>query len=211
MMHKNSRGRFASLMAGLVATSMLTLTAGSAGAVEAGSSGSATTAVASSSVTAKPVKSNEFGTMRSVVKGKFGKNGVVTGTFTPRRFVMEDGTLMAKGLLRATLTRGSGKVVGTKNKVVTIDVKSINGVFQGRTASRAPACDILRLVLGPLDLNLLGLRVQLNRVVLTIDAEPGPGNLLGNLLCAVAGLLDNRGVLTQVRQILNSILAILRL
>jgi hypothetical protein len=35
-------------------------------------------------------------------------------------------------------------------------------------------CDILNLTLGPLDLNLLGLRVQ----------------LLGNLLCAAAGLLD---------------------
>jgi hypothetical protein len=36
-------------------------------------------------------------------------------------------------------------------------------------------CDILNLTLGPLDLNLLGLRVQ----------------LLGNLLCAAAGLLDS--------------------
>jgi uncharacterized membrane protein YoaK (UPF0700 family) len=42
-------------------------------------------------------------------------------------------------------------------------------------------------------------------------ATPGPGNLLGNLLCAVAGLLDGSGFLTQVSQILNSILAILRL
>lgn len=52
------------------------------------------------------------------------------------------------------------------------------------------ACPILHLELGPLDLNLLGLRVQLNQVVLDITALPGPGNLLGNLLCAVAGLLD---------------------
>ena len=51
-------------------------------------------------------------------------------------------------------------------------------------------CPILHLELGPLDLNLLGLRVELNQVVLDITAIPGPGNLLGNLLCAVAGLLD---------------------
>ena len=37
------------------------------------------------------------------------------------------------------------------------------------------------------------------------------GNLLGNLLCAFAGLLDTPGLLTQISQILNSILAILRL
>ena len=47
-------------------------------------------------------------------------------------------------------------------------------------------------------------------VSLDITAVPGPGNLLGNLLCAVAGLLDGGGLLTQVSQILNSILAILR-
>lgn len=51
-------------------------------------------------------------------------------------------------------------------------------------------CPILHLELGPLDLNLLGLRVQLDQVVLDITAIPGPGNLLGNLLCAIAGLLD---------------------
>jgi hypothetical protein len=52
------------------------------------------------------------------------------------------------------------------------------------------SCRILDLDLGPLDLDLLGLRVQLNRVELDITAEPGPGNLLGNLLCAVTALLD---------------------
>jgi hypothetical protein len=64
-------------------------------------------------------------------------------------------------------------------------------------------CPILHLELGPLDLNLLGLRVQLNQVVLDITAIPGPGNLLGNLLCAIAGLLngvDLSGVLGDLLQ-----------
>jgi hypothetical protein len=78
-------------------------------------------------------------------------------------------------------------------------------------ARQLATCDILNLVLGPLDLNLLGLEVHLNRVILDIVAVTGAGNLLGNLLCAVAGLLDNSGVLRQISQILNSILAILRL
>ena len=50
----------------------------------------------------------------------------------------------------------------------------------------------MNLSLGPLDLNLLGLVVHLDEVDLTIDAESGSGNLLGNLLCAVAGLLEVR-------------------
>ena len=74
------------------------------------------------------------------------------------------------------------------------------------------ACPILHLDLGPLDLNLLGLHVHLNEVVLDIEAIPGPGNLLGNLLCAVAGLLDGvdlGGVLGNLLQ--NLIDAVIRL
>ena len=38
-------------------------------------------------------------------------------------------------------------------------------------------------------------------------AEPGPGNLLGNLLCAVAGLFDNTGgALGGISALLNRIL-----
>ena len=50
-------------------------------------------------------------------------------------------------------------------------------------------CRILTLTLGPLDLNLLGLRVQLNQVNLRITAIPG-GGLLGDLLCGLANLLN---------------------
>lgn len=73
-------------------------------------------------------------------------------------------------------------------------------------------CPILHLELGPLDLNILGLRVQLNQVVLDITAIPGPGNLLGNLLCAIAGLLDGvdlSGILGNLLQ--NLLDALIRL
>jgi hypothetical protein len=43
-------------------------------------------------------------------------------------------------------------------------------------------CDVLNLTLGPLHLELLGLIVDLNRVVLTIKADSE-----GSLLCGVAG------------------------
>lgn len=66
-------------------------------------------------------------------------------------------------------------------------------------------------MLGPLDLDLLGLVVHLNQVHLNITADAGPGNLLGNLLCAIAGLLDP-GPLSNLQalvNLLNQILAIL--
>jgi hypothetical protein len=70
----------------------------------------------------------------------------------------------------------------------------------------------LHLDLGPLDLNLLGLRVQLNEVVLDITALPGPGNLLGNLLCAVAGLLDGVNLGDVLGRLLQSLIdALIRL
>jgi hypothetical protein len=72
----------------------------------------------------------------------------------------------------------------------------------------AAVCDILHLVLGPLDLNLLGLKIHLDKVVLDIVAETGAGNLLGNLLCAVTGLLDGglEGALGRLVNLLNDIL-----
>jgi hypothetical protein len=66
------------------------------------------------------------------------------------------------------------------------------GANQGATAAQAGTCQVLRLVLGPLDLNLLGLVVQLygagpnQPVTLTITATQG-GGVLGDLFCSVSG------------------------
>jgi hypothetical protein len=53
------------------------------------------------------------------------------------------------------------------------------------TTSQAVACPVLNLVLGPLNLNLLGLVVNLNQVNLTITATPG-GGALGDLFCSLS-------------------------
>jgi hypothetical protein len=53
-------------------------------------------------------------------------------------------------------------------------------------------CPILNLQLGPIDLNLLGLRVATSPICLRATAIEG-GGLLGDLLCAIARLLE-RGV-----------------
>jgi hypothetical protein len=148
------------------------------------------------------------------VRGTFGRNGTVRGTFVPDRFFMRGGEAYANGILRATMRRGNGDLVGRTTRRVSVPVR--NGSTAAGAAGQAaqPAvCNILNLVLGPLDLNLLGLEVHLNRVVLDIVARTGAGNLLGNLLCAVAGLLDGTGALDQLRlaNVLNRVLALLRL
>jgi len=74
-------------------------------------------------------------------------------------------------------------------------------------------CPILHLAIGPINLNLLGLVVTTQPIVIDIVAVPGPGNLLGNLLCAIAGLLDPggtlSGLLAQLVALLNQLLGAL--
>jgi hypothetical protein len=148
------------------------------------------------------------GTLTSAVNGTFGNGGTVTGTFTPKRFAAQNGALVAIGTLHSVLTDAAGSAVGTADTAVTLPVQLPAG-----DVSTLAACPILHLVLGPLDLNLLGLTVHLNTVVLDITAISGPGNLLGNLLCAIAGLLDGglSAPLAQIVVLLNAILALLNL
>jgi hypothetical protein len=49
------------------------------------------------------------------------------------------------------------------------------------------------------------LKVDLSRVILDITAQTGAGNLLGNLLCAVTGLLDPDGLARLLNQILGAL------
>jgi len=71
-------------------------------------------------------------------------------------------------------------------------------------------CQILNLTLAPLTLNLLGLVVEIpNPVVLNIFAVQGAGNLLGNLLCAITGLLDGTGPIGQLVAALNNLIGAL--
>jgi hypothetical protein len=161
------------------------------------------------------VGKSDAGKITSTVVGKASNGGKVTGSFTPTRFVQRDGVLYAKGFLEGKITNPDGsktKFSGIKK----MPVKKINGqsATDARTVNRAAACDILNLVLGPLDLNVLGLQVSLQRVVLDIVAVAGAGQLLGNLLCAVAGLLDGgplAGLLGQLSTLLNQILGLLNL
>lgn len=77
-------------------------------------------------------------------------------------------------------------------------------------APSAPVCPILDLDIGAIHLDLLGLVVDLAPVHLDITAESGSGNLLGNLLCALVGLLDQQSPLqTAVTNLLNTINSLL--
>jgi hypothetical protein len=131
-----------------------------------------------------------------------GTGNTFAGNLDITRFATQNGQLVALGTLTGTLTNTATGATQAVNEAITLPVS---------TAQTTASCQILDLVLGPLDLNLLGLVVHLDTVHLNITAQQGPGNLLGNLLCSVAHLLDGNGngVLNGVAALLNRILSIL--
>lgn len=220
MLHlgKGRRRGAATLAAGLTAAAMtlVGVTAGNVSAAPA-SVGDRATTISNDLVEIEPAK----------VKGTYthpetGESGRIVAKFMPTEFVNNDGSLAVEGVLTGVFT---GKLPeGTPrhfSEPFTMEVLGAGTPGEATTAGFQPAgftpasshgCDILNLDLGPLDLNLLGLQVDLAPVVLDIVAQPGASALLGNLLCAVAGLLDGGlggglgGLLDPVIEVLNGLL-----
>ena len=186
------------LIAAVLAVTILGVTSSSAGA--SGTTTAAAQATKSGAVSA-PISSRTA-------------DGWFRGQFVPQNFTVSDGQMVAHGVVTGVVHK-KGTSPQQVSKSVAVPVTSVNGQStSGMTSTAAKAaaagatCDVLDLVLGPLDLNLLGLEVHLNQVVLHIVADPA-GGLLGQLLCAVANLLNGGplgGLLTQLADLLNQIL-----
>ena len=151
-----------------------------------------------------------------------GGTGTFAGTFLLQQFAVVNNQLVGQGTLTGTMTSSTGMVLGSVYKQISIPVSFPSGTASSDFVKSSNAlgtigitatCEILHLDLGPLSLNLLGLQVNLSEVVLDISAQQGPGNLLGNLLCAVANLLNGGlnlgGILGQISTLLNQILGVL--
>ena len=156
------------------------------------------------------------------VQGPLSRAGEVvgnfTGTFHVTKFGFDQATrqLMVTGLLSGTETFLDGTTVPITNQEVTTtatlkkgsQVSSTSTPYQFASSSMyqfTASCGILLLDLGPLHLDLLGLVVDLNEVILNITGQTGAGNLLGNLLCALTGLLDIPGAIAGIINLINSI------
>jgi hypothetical protein len=141
-----------------------------------------------------------------------------TGTYTIEKFISKGGKLYSVGTVKGKL---AGKKVTKDN--VQAPATLANATAPAKAAQVPPvplpplpagnACSILSLDLGPINLNVLGLVVRTNQIQLRIDAVQGPGNLLGNLLCGITGILNPSGTIAntplgQLAQILNALLAL---
>jgi hypothetical protein len=144
----------------------------------------------------------------------------VTGTYTIDRFISKGGKIYSDGTFKGKV----GKKKVTKEHVrLPATVANASGTAKASQIPPLPlplpplpagnACSILALDLGPINLNLLGLVVRTNQIQLRIDAVQGPGNLVGNLLCGITGILNPSGAIAntplgQLTQILNALLAL---
>ena len=170
------------------------------------------------------------------VSGVLSDGGSFVGTFTARRLSIDEATrqLGITGILTgvATLADGSTRNV-TQAFTTTLDMTSSRTVSSNGVNARTVAntecergdasifqqasmfrqvqasCDVLFLDLGPISLDLLGLTVDLSQVILDINAVTGAGNLLGNLLCGLLGLLDGIALISAITAFLENINAIL--
>lgn len=128
-----------------------------------------------------------------------GATGVFRGKVTITRFDYDEvtQTLLVSGEIKDE----AGTVKQTFSRIPS--------KLTSQGAPTAPVCSILDLDIGAIHLDLLGLVVDLAPIHLNVNAVSGAGNLLGNLLCAVAGLLDPPGPLAQILALLDRINAIL--
>lgn len=177
----------------LIATAAAATLAASLGMSAMPASAATHAAPAKAASAAKAPRTTATAPINQVIPGV----GTFVGSFTPTGFTNQNRALGITGTVTGTLTTLAGVTIPVTQAVTT----TVTG------AQASGACKILNLVLGPLHLNLLGLVIDLNQVVLNITAQPGPGNLLGNLLCAIAGLLDGNGINGLVN-ILNRLLGL---
>ena len=114
------------------------------------------------------------------------KNGRQVGTFTGEITELAFrtnrlGQLVVDGVLNGTVTLTNG----TTQQITDL-------LFRGIRALLQPGgnCTILTLDIGRIELNVLGLKVNIAPIEIDITGVTGPGQLLGNLLCALSRLLD---------------------
>ena len=126
-------------------------------------------------------------------------DGVTNAVATITDISVVDGVLTATGTI-------TGTVLTTTGAVLTLVEPT---AFTAPLSAVSATCDILTLDIGAIHLDLLGLVVDTTPIGVDITAVAGAGNLLGNLLCAVAHLLDGNASLNAIAALLDRILSIL--
>ena len=171
-----------------------------------GVAGTALAGTAVSRVGLQDAQAKTFSKLKNLPVSDQDGGGRFRGKLSVTEFKQKGEGVVAVAKLTGKVTDEDGKKKrGSKTVELPVSFPGVAGLQAQAT------CEILDLVLGPLDLRLLGLRLQINRIHIRLTATQGAG-LLGDLLCAIANLLNGGNVLGQLTQIvglLNQILAAL--
>lgn len=138
--------------------------------------------------------------------------GTFSGTLRIQRFARVGHSVVAMGVLSGTLTSALGTTRSVVDQPATLPVRKVSvseSVAPG--SSGAPIttqqaqqnCRILRLEFGGITVNILGIDVHLDPIVLNIDL----GGILGGILCGILGALGGTPVQAQA-SVLNKALGL---
>lgn len=121
--------------------------------------------------------------------------------FSIDRFVEQGGALVAQGRAVATYTAADGTTKSaTKAFRARARVHGLRHLSSARTT-----CQVLYLELDKLSLTLLGLDVNLDKVVLTLNADSS-GGVLGSLFCKLANSkVSVRGLSSAARRLTSAV------
>ncbi len=161
-------------------------------------------------------------------------NGAVTdviGSFSIQRFARTtDGGVAAVGTLTVTLTDPASGMARTIVTQVAMPVTRPGGATtssspgdgtlpsdttlaaasrvtsQATVATSAQACETLSLTLAGIQLDLLGIAIQLDQVNVDFTVAPGTSARLSGVLCGVTGVIDGGASPAERTNSLNSLL-----
>ncbi|MDY7228905.1 hypothetical protein [Hyalangium rubrum] len=127
------------------------------------------------------------------VEGELSDGGVFTGKLTVTRLGYDElKGLTVDGFLEGKVRKANGRGLGN----VKQSVKGIRASLKERASStptKKAVCDLVTFDIGTIQLGRLGQGLDLSPLQLDLSAVSGGSNLLGNMLCGVAGLLDPLG------------------
>jgi hypothetical protein len=138
----------------------------------------------------------------------------VLGSFSIQRFARTtDGGVAAVGTLTVNLVDPASAMPRTIVTQVAMpvtrsgDAAALGGITsQASSPASARACETLSLTLESIELELLGMAIQLDQVNVDFTVVPGTSARLGVVLCGATGLMDSGVNPVERTNILNSLL-----
>jgi hypothetical protein len=144
------------------------------------------------------------------IAGSFAGGGTFAGTFSIQKFAVRDGQAVAIGFVRGAATIAGtplGTVLaGPVSLPVHVEAGGpiVTTAAVGAAVVAQATCQVVHIELGAVNLNVLGLIVTTQPIVLDLSGDTaGP---LGNLVCTLLDLLNN---VVGLVDLLNQILGLL--